>query len=256
MKVVVINGSPRKSGNGSKFLKEISALLKEDTSIDVKLINLSEKDIRMCKGCQVCYERGEGFCPLKDDVDSIKNEILECDGVILYSPTYVVNMPGLMKNFIDRLSYLCHRPAFYRKTALIFTTTGSSGGSTALKCLRWPVVAWGLKIIKSFDIKMSEYNRNAGYKMSVDESIKRSVDIFIKQTKNVKDSYPGFIDLVGFNARKQNYLKSKNVYKYDVEHWKQKGWLDKNVNYYFPVNLGRFKRLLVEIFTSVLKVVM
>jgi hypothetical protein len=41
-----------------------------------------------------------------------------------------------------------------------------------------------------------------------------------------------------------------------VEHWKQKGWLDKNVNYYFPVNLGRFKRLLVEIFTSVLKVVM
>lgn len=256
MKVAVINGSPRKNGNGSKFLKEIIALLETEVEVEVRLINLCENNIGMCRGCQLCYQKGEDFCPIKDDVNSIRNELLECEGIVFYSPTYIVNMSGLMKNFFDRLSYICHRPEFYRKSALVITTTGGSGGASALKCIKWPVIAWGLSIVKSFDIKMSQYNHSDRYKLMVDENIKKLTRLFIEEVKAAKASSPGLIDLTGFNARKQNYLKSSSVHKYDVEYWRKNGWLDKDTFYYFPVRVGSLKKLLVGIFTKILKVVM
>lgn len=256
MKISVINGSPRKNGNGSKFLNEIIAVLKEEVGTEVNIINLSKRNIGICRGCQVCYKSGESFCPIKDDVEAIKKELLGSDGIIFYSPTYVVNMSGLMKNFIDRLSYVCHRPAFYGKTALILTTTGSSGGAAALKALKWPAIAWGLRVVKSFDVKMAEYNYDQKYKVSVDRNLQKLAHIFLEETKRAKDYYPGFIELAGFNARKQNYLASKNVYKYDVEYWREKGWLDRGTKYYFPLRVGKVKYALVQILTKIIRAAM
>lgn len=49
-------------------------------------------------------------CPLKDDKNSIKAEILSADGVILSTPGYAKKVSAPMKNFIDRFAHSLHRP--------------------------------------------------------------------------------------------------------------------------------------------------
>jgi multimeric flavodoxin WrbA len=253
MKITIINGSPRKNGNGSGFIQKIIELLKADSDIDVQLINLFEKDIRMCKGCQLCYEKGEDFCPIKDDVADITKTLLDCDGMIIYTPTYVVNMSGIMKNFVDRLSYICHRPAFYKKTVLIFTTTGGGGGVSALKTLKWPAIAWGLRIIRCFDIKMSKYNHDEEYQKTMKNNIRKYVNEFITQTREKQALNPKLIELASFNIRRHNYLTSPNVYEYDVEYWGGKGWMDKDTSYFFPHEIGSFKKINSKILAYIVK---
>ena len=253
MKIAIINGSPRKNGNGTGFIQGIIELLQVDSDIEVQLINLFEKDIRMCKGCQLCYEKGEDFCPMKDDVAAITKSLLDCDGIIFYTPTYVVNMSGIMKNFVDRLSYICHRPAFYKKTAMIFTTTGGGGGVHALKTVKWPTLAWGLRIVGCFDIKMSKYHFDVEYQKAIKSNVRKYVAEFITQTREKKALNPTIIELASFNIRKHNYQSSPSVYKYDVEHWRERGWLDQDTNYFFPQEIGIFKKVCAVILAQVLK---
>lgn len=43
----------------------------------------------MCLVCRRCFDVGEGFCPLKDELLSIREKLNKADGVILASPVYV-----------------------------------------------------------------------------------------------------------------------------------------------------------------------
>jgi len=92
-------GSPHK-GKGYEIVQKIETELKLLDNIDFKYIFLSDIDFKMCKGCFVCISKGEIFCPIKDDKESIEQEILKSDGIILSSPGYAHNVTWLMKNFI------------------------------------------------------------------------------------------------------------------------------------------------------------
>ena len=46
------------------------------------------------------------------------------DGIIFASPVYVNDVSGIAKTWIDRLAYVCHRPAFAGKCAYLIATVG------------------------------------------------------------------------------------------------------------------------------------
>lgn len=70
----------------------------------------------------VAYALGEDHCPLRDDVSEIKKKIDDADIIILASPVYVEDVSGLLKNWIDRMAFVCHRPAV--PSALVHGTAG------------------------------------------------------------------------------------------------------------------------------------
>ncbi len=100
MKLVAVNGSPRKDGNTSAMLKEIVALA-EKKGIETKFYNLVDMHVADCKGCQNC--KTNQTCAQRDDMSQVIEAIQESEFVLLGSPVYMGDETGLMKCMADRL---------------------------------------------------------------------------------------------------------------------------------------------------------
>jgi len=68
------------------------------------------------------------MCPLAYEVALIRTKMDAADGLIVASPVYVDDVSGLMKNPLDRLAYLSHRPLLACTCAFTLATVG--GGTT------------------------------------------------------------------------------------------------------------------------------
>ncbi|MHC1756507.1 MAG: flavodoxin family protein [Methanosarcina sp.] len=80
---------------------------------------LNAVDLSQCRCCFVCFTEGESHCPCKDNAPVIEQKIHSADGVIFATPVYGMNVSALMKDFIDRFSYIFHRPSFFDKKDLL-----------------------------------------------------------------------------------------------------------------------------------------
>lgn len=107
MKVIAVNGSPRKIGNTAILLQE--ALRGAETKgAETELINLYELDFRGCYSCFACKRKGSlcnGVCAIKDDLRGVLEKILNCDVLLLGSPIYFANVTGEMCSFLERLLF-------------------------------------------------------------------------------------------------------------------------------------------------------
>lgn len=133
MKIIIINGSPRKNGATAYILNIISAYLKTKSDVTVHFYNLLELDMHACVGCCHCFEHG--CCIYNDDAERLSNSISNADGIIIGTPTYASNVPGLLKTFIDR-GHLIIEQLLKGKYALGVVTSENYGGSTAAAILK------------------------------------------------------------------------------------------------------------------------
>lgn len=134
MKCLVIHGSPRRS-NTWEVLNMVENEMKRIGDFDFELIELSKEKIPTCIGCFNCIFKGEDKCPHKNFIIPLVKKIEEADALIITSPVYSMQLSGLLKNFIDHMSYNFHRPRFYNKKALIITTTAGAGHKDTAKYL-------------------------------------------------------------------------------------------------------------------------
>lgn len=125
MKIVVINGSPRKNGATAKILKRMQERLENKTDVSISYYNLEEYSLLNCSGCLSCYSRG--ICHLKDDLENINTKVAESDALIIGSPVYVSNVPGVLKKYIDRGHFVLEQALFGKYTFAV--TTYEIGGS-------------------------------------------------------------------------------------------------------------------------------
>lgn len=98
-KVLVISASPRKQGNSDllcdEFIKGATA-----SGHQVQKVYLKDQHINYCTGCGYCYHHNG--CSQKDDMASIKEQLLAADVIVLATPIYFYTMAGQLKTFIDR----------------------------------------------------------------------------------------------------------------------------------------------------------
>ncbi|SHJ90008.1 Multimeric flavodoxin WrbA [Hathewaya proteolytica DSM 3090] len=107
MKVIAVNGSPRKGGNTAVWLQ--NALKGAETKgAETELINLYELHFKGCVSCFSCKRKGNhcnGICAIKDDLRGVLENILTCDVLLLGSPIYFANITGEMRCFLERLIF-------------------------------------------------------------------------------------------------------------------------------------------------------
>ena len=101
VKIVGVQGSPRKSRNTETLLRHALAAA-EEAGAETELVNLAELNVKPCVGCNTCVK--EKRCPLddEDDMGAVKEALLSADGVVFASPSYFGAVPGLLKNVMDR----------------------------------------------------------------------------------------------------------------------------------------------------------
>ena len=102
MKVLVINGSPHLKGCTDRALREAEETLKSN-GIDVERINVGNKDVRGCIGCNFCREHGR--CVFNDIVNETAPKLAEADGLLVGTPVYYAGANGQLLAFLDRLFY-------------------------------------------------------------------------------------------------------------------------------------------------------
>jgi multimeric flavodoxin WrbA len=209
LKIVAICGSPRK-GNTYKILR---MLKKSNSDIDFKILMLSKLNLEDCVGCYSCINIGEENCPLKDDRDMIIEEMKDADGTIFASPTYARTISALMKKFVERTSFISHRPIFFGKYAMALTTCAGFGADLTCKYLKENFSQSGFSFVSSVELMVAtksetetEHNR---------AKVLFEFEKLIKAIKSHKKFEPSFGQLVYFN-----------IFKSISELNKLKGWAD------------------------------
>ncbi len=102
MKVIGINGSPKKEGNTSILIKTVFEELEKE-GIETEIINIGSKPISGCLACGKCRENMDNKCVIKNDiVNKALEKAKDADGIILGSPVYFADVSSQMKAFIDR----------------------------------------------------------------------------------------------------------------------------------------------------------
>jgi len=103
MKVVGINGGPRKGKNTAYLVKKALEGARA-MEAETEMIDLVDYRIEHCNGCNHCLTHDE--CPIDDDMANVVNLLLEANGIIIGTPVYHLNVSGLLKDFMDRSRYL------------------------------------------------------------------------------------------------------------------------------------------------------
>lgn len=107
MKLIAINGSPRKSCNTSTLLQHA---MEGATSqgFETELIHLYDLNFKGCISCFACKVKdgkSYGKCAINDELTPVLEKIESVDALILGSPNYIGAPTSMMKAFIERLVY-------------------------------------------------------------------------------------------------------------------------------------------------------
>lgn len=129
MKVVAINGSPRKGGNAHRCWTYWAGCSKTRASSS-RSASRARRYIR-CMACYHCLDNGTLRCVQDDDgVNEIIEKCIEADGIVLASPVYHGGIAGGMKCVLDRLILAagCGENKLHHKVGAALCTLRRSGG--------------------------------------------------------------------------------------------------------------------------------
>ena len=104
MDILAICGSPRKHKTTHSVLEAVLA----GTGRPYEILWPAFMKIGHCIGCLNCKNKTPGKCWQDDDMTIAIEKMFEAKSIIIASPTYFGNVPGPLKNFIDRSIPTCY----------------------------------------------------------------------------------------------------------------------------------------------------
>lgn len=107
MKLLAINGSPRKKWNTATLLSHAIKGAKSEGA-RAELINLYDLGYRGCISCFACKRingKSYGHCPVKDDLKKVFANVEKADAILIGSPIYYGITTGETRSFLERLMF-------------------------------------------------------------------------------------------------------------------------------------------------------
>lgn len=107
MKILAINGSPRKNKNTATLLNyalQGAASMVVETEL-VNLYDLNYKGCVSCFACKLKAGKSKGKCAYRDDLSPLLEKAMGADVILLGSPIYYHFVTGEMRSFMERLMF-------------------------------------------------------------------------------------------------------------------------------------------------------
>ena len=245
--VTAFLGSARKKHTYNavhQFLENLQSL----GEVEYEIVALSDHRLGICKGCQLCFDKGEEFCPLKDDRDVLIEKIMASDGVVFASPNYSFQVSAIMKIFLDRLGFVFHRPRFFGKTFTSIVVQGIYGGNKIVKYLDFVGNGLGFNTVKGSCV-LSFEPMTEKEKQKIDRSLAKLSKRFYERL--VKPAYPvpTLFKLMAFRMARTSIRLELDDSSRDYAYYKDKGWFESD--YYYPIRLGALKKVAGSLFDSI-----
>ena len=113
MKVLIVNGSPRRQGNTATALAEVARTL-EAEGLEAETMWLGTKPVNDCLDCGRCSELG-GHCVMDDVVNELIEKAEGADAFVFGTPVYYAHPSGRIQCVLDRAFFaggaaFCHKP--------------------------------------------------------------------------------------------------------------------------------------------------
>ncbi len=185
-----------------------------------------------------CLTRGEQFCPLKDDRDVIISKIEASDAVILASPNHTMNVNWRMKNFVDRFSYLLHRPRYFGQRFMVLITSGSYRGVKQAMNALAPMASGG-KVISRIGV-MNSPGMNEAKREGQVKRLHREALRFARRMAKPFAFRPSLSYLIWFAAFKSLADLNRKEAPSDFEYYRNK-------RFFVDTKLGAFHRLTLAV---------
>ncbi len=244
-RVLVLDSSYRKNGNSALALRFFQRCL-EEKGASVEYLRLAESGVGQCRGCRLCFDRGEAACPLSDGLLPLYEKLAHCDLLILGGPIYVEDINGAMKNWIDRMAFNCHRPGLYGQKAFILLNSGSGASRHAFATLARACQTWGMRVMGERKFVMGARIEEAAFIEANGSILRRDAESILRKLAEPRD--PTFIQVLTFRIQRWYYLHRMDPTSYDHHHWNSQHWLEKDRYYYSSEPVGAFKRVLADLF--------
>jgi multimeric flavodoxin WrbA len=234
VKILAVCGSPRR-GNCYAALNSIR---ESHPDIDFRILMLGEVNLKMCRGCYMCFLQGEEKCPLKDDRDAILREIADADGVVFASPVYTRHVSALMKNFIDRTGFLAHRPRFFDKYAMVMAACGGFGADVTNRFMAGTFSVYGYNVVASLELYIATKSDNENARNS--RQATEAFDSFLATVRSGQKPSPTITQLVYFHIFKAISVWNREAGVADYEYYKDK------TDFFYDTKLGFVKKRLAK----------
>ena len=102
MKILVLNGSPKKKSDTMVLTNAFLRGIEKNGSHEIFVMNISEMKISSCRGCFGCWQVKNKHCVIDDDQNRILDLYPEVDLIIWSFPLYCFGMPSHIKAVLDR----------------------------------------------------------------------------------------------------------------------------------------------------------
>ncbi len=246
MKIVVINGSPRKNITYG-FTQILKKAMKEVGEVEFVDYYLPQDAPCFCKGCFVCFFKGEMCCPDYQYIHPIVSAMEAADGIVMTSPVYVMQVSGGLKAFLDHLAYcyLNHRPRFFKQKAFVIVTTAGAGASNGVRYLKDNLRMMGSSKVYSFGKAVLAQNFHeiaAGRMAKYTKELQKKAAMFYEDIKQEKQYKPTFVQILMFQVGRMmlgKYLEDNQ----DKKYWMEQGFDEKGRRYFQKLPLGFLKQL-------------
>ena len=148
MKVLLINGSPRRKGNTFVALSEAAKTL-ESNGIETEIVQIGVKPVRGCIACGQCKAKQLGQCAFDDDIcNRIAEKLDSIDALIVGSPVYYGQPNGSVLSLIQRLFYSAGEKV-ENKPAAAVCVCRRGGASAAFTTMNLPFQMMNMPIVTS-----------------------------------------------------------------------------------------------------------
>lgn len=185
VKILGISGSPRKEGNTAGMVRFCLEWAETLGYVETEYLSLADYRIEPCNGCMKCFgymapaDDPYQCYEYDDDIKILAPKVAEADGLLIGFPIYSLGVPGIVRNFFDKLhhygpmSFTKHAGALRYKAIGIISQGGQVYGGQEINHLVISALAQGLGMYvasawPSVDAPMPSSSFNGGMLTTVD----------------------------------------------------------------------------------------
>ena len=214
IKLFLIKASPSSDGVGQVILTEIKNYVSQEFDCKVEVFDQANENNKLSYWRSSVSQFIEAD---QNDETVFEKNIMESDGIVIFSPVYLRQMPGEFKQTLDSFSYRMHEFPLIGKKMIIFTYCMSNGADDLTDYMKTIFTSAGAEITAR-QMCFQAYH-------PIDESIKELKD-------NIKSMYMRIENNLYSVTKTQEQLFQyyKNIVKEEIENGvvsnKQKRWFE------------------------------
>ncbi len=148
------------SGAGEKshtlqYVRQIlSAAAALERSVEYEIFTPADVKIDGCKSCNACFFDGKCRLDQTDDMQLLKQLMLEADFIIWGSPVFAHHVSSDTKSLIDRVSYWIKAFALGGKLGMAVSTTSNNGHNTVIRYLEEIMNCLGVYVVAADNVAL------------------------------------------------------------------------------------------------------